>query len=167
MSTRRSGAAPWPPRQYKSTPSLPRPPKWTELAVCTEVGTELFYPEKEEGGLSAEPAKALCRSCDARLRCLEDALTRPGELGIWGGFSERIRIRVAREHEAGKPLEDIIADDDARYYARIEARAEAVAAKGGTYKDRRPAIEREGRRVKREAMDLSAPPTTQPRKAAA
>jgi WhiB family redox-sensing transcriptional regulator len=95
--------------------------QWTELAVCTEVGTDLFYPE--EGTSTAVAATAVCRSCEVRLTCLRDALTRPGEEGVWGGFSERARGRVTREHEAGKPLEDIIADDDARYYDRIEAAA--------------------------------------------
>jgi WhiB family transcriptional regulator, redox-sensing transcriptional regulator len=150
------GVSQWPPRPHRAG-NLSRPPKWTELAVCTEVGTELFYPE--EGTSTAAPAAAICRSCEVRLTCLRDALTRPGELGVWGGFSERARRRVAREHADGKPLEDIIAEDDARIYGRLEA-----AAERGTYDERRPAIEREARRVKREAITVR---TAQPRKAAA
>lgn len=122
-----------------------RPPQWTDLALCTEIPGDVFFPE---AGQPAGPATAVCRSCEVRLQCLDAAVQRPGTMGVWGGFSERVLRRVARQHAAGKSLEDIIAADDARHYARIEARAAR-----GTYTDRRLAAERETRRVKREAAE--------------
>jgi WhiB family transcriptional regulator, redox-sensing transcriptional regulator len=123
---------------------FPPPEHWTDLALCVEVPADLFFPEP---GHPASPATAICRTCESRVSCLEDALSRPGEEGVWGGFTDRARRRVAAERDAGKTLEDIIAADDARHYARIEAVAER-----GTYRDRRAGIEREAWRLKREAI---------------
>jgi WhiB family redox-sensing transcriptional regulator len=133
---------------------LPRPPEWTELASCAYIGSDFWFVDKGE---STVPAKRVCRSCEVRLRCLETAMACPGEHGVWGGFSERARRGMASEIAGGKSLEDIIAEDDARYYEQIER---------GTYGDRRPAIERETRRLKREALAATTTSTTQPRKAA-
>ena len=92
--------------------------KWHDKALCTQVGGDIFYPRK---GDACEEAKALCRSCEARVPCLAYALqSRDGE-GIFGGFTERARLKVARRYAAGESLEDIIAEDDAKFYARIEA----------------------------------------------
>ena len=95
--------------------------KWQDKALCAEVGGDIFYPRKGE---ACEEAKALCRSCEARVPCLAYALQARDDEGIFGGFTERVRLRVAREHAAGKSLEDIIAEDDAAFYARTEALAE-------------------------------------------
>jgi WhiB family redox-sensing transcriptional regulator len=119
------------------------PPEWTERALCTEVFPDLFFPEH---GIPAGPATSICRGCKVRLDCLKDAMQRPSELGVWGGFSERVRQRIGRRHAAGTLLEDIIAEDDARYYARIEKAAERVS-----YKDRQLATAREQRRLRRQA----------------
>ena len=95
--------------------------KWHDKALCTQVGGDLFYPRKGE---STEEAKAVCRSCEARVPCLAYALrARDGE-GIYGGFTERVRLKVGRRHAAGESLEDIIAADDAAFYARTEALTE-------------------------------------------
>jgi hypothetical protein len=122
-----------------------RPPAWTELALCAEVFPDLFFPE--HGG-PAGPATSICRGCEVRLPCLKDALQRPSEIGVWGGFSERARQRIGRQHTEGTPLDDIIAADDARHYARIEK-----AAERGSCQDRRLAVEREARRTRREALE--------------
>ena len=133
---------------------------WLDLALCAEIGGDQWYPEKEEDGGTAEPAKAMCRRCESRLPCLEDALQRPGEEGVWGGFSERVRRRIiAVRHAAGESLEDIIAEDDAAHYARMEARE----ATGATPEERRLAAERRRREAKREALNHNQ----QPREAAA
>lgn len=101
-----------------------QPPDWTVLAVCAEVDPDLFFPE-EYG--PAGDAIAICRSCEVRAQCLRYALERPGEAGVWGGFSERGRRDPARQYRAGVPVEDIIAADDEVFYARL-ARSEELAA---------------------------------------
>ena len=67
--------------------------EWQDKALCAEVGSDFFYPEK--GGSSRE-ARSVCASCQVRGECLADALARMGEYGsgkhgVWGGttFSQR------------------------------------------------------------------------------
>jgi WhiB family redox-sensing transcriptional regulator len=90
---------------------------WQDDTPCQQADGDIWFPDR---GAAAEPAKAICRSCISRLDCLSYALDRYDE-GIWGGFTERERRRL--KQEAGKPLADIIADDDARHYAKAERSA--------------------------------------------
>jgi len=132
---------------------------WMDGAVCVEVDPEVHFPGK---GVPSEPAKELCRSCESRLPCLAYALRRP-EWGVWGGFSEYGRAAVARQHQAGRSLADIIAADDAAYYERTEAREDPASPN-----ERRNAAERRRRRVKRETAQRDAKThTPQPREQAA
>lgn len=104
------------------------PPAWMDRAVCVQVDPEVFHPRKGE---PVEPAKEICRSCDVRLECLDYALRR-FDSGIFGGFSAEGREAVRRRIRDGRSLEDIIADDDAAYYERLDIaaqRAEATAAR--------------------------------------
>jgi WhiB family redox-sensing transcriptional regulator len=66
---------------------------WSERALCAEVGGDLFFPEK--GGSTFE-AKKVCKACDVREECLQDALARDDRYGIYGGLSERQRRRLTR-----------------------------------------------------------------------
>lgn len=128
--------------------------EWLDKAVCVQVGGDLFFPEKGE---YTDQAKAMCRSCEARVSCLAWALKSGERAGIFGGFTERPRLAITRQHQAGKSLEDIIAEDDAAFYARVETR--------GTAKEQRLAAERRRRRSRNERTTSPAP-DTQPRKAA-
>lgn len=74
------------------TPHIP--PHWTELARCTEVGTDLFFPEKGE---SSAPAKRICRACEVRPECLDYALDHSIRFGVWGGTSDGERRRIRRQ----------------------------------------------------------------------
>jgi WhiB family redox-sensing transcriptional regulator len=56
-----------------------------------------------------ERAKALCRTCPARLACLSGALDRREPWGVWGGeIFERGGI-VARKRPRGRPRKDTVA----------------------------------------------------------
>lgn len=71
---------------------------WRKLALCAQVDTELFFPVTGDTQVSA---KAVCRGCDVREECLEEALsaaTHPS--GIWGGRSESERKRIRKERAA-------------------------------------------------------------------
>ena len=72
-------------------------PSWQDQALCAEVDTEIFFPEK---GGSTREAKQVCRSCEVRAQCLEFALDRDERFGIWGGVSERERRRLKRGRPA-------------------------------------------------------------------
>jgi WhiB family redox-sensing transcriptional regulator len=65
---------------------------WQREAACLGQ-TELFYPTRGE---DLEIPKALCRECYVRPQCLDYALTKPENFGIWGGLSERERKRLRR-----------------------------------------------------------------------
>ena len=100
-------------------------PDWRDAALCAEVDPDLHFPEK---GGSILDAVQLCRSCAVREPCLRFALDNDERFGIWGGFSERTRRRMARAYRAGKSPADFIAEDDARFYARLDKSAEVAKA---------------------------------------
>jgi WhiB family transcriptional regulator, redox-sensing transcriptional regulator len=67
--------------------------QWQDRALCAQTDPEAFYPDK---GGSTREAKNVCRACEVRAECLEYALANGERWGIWGGFSERERRRMAR-----------------------------------------------------------------------
>ena len=70
-----------------------RPDAWKYDAVCAQTDPEMFFPEK---GGSTREAKRVCLSCEVREKCLEYAIANDERFGIWGGYSERERRRLAR-----------------------------------------------------------------------
>ena len=67
---------------------------WRDLALCAEVDSEIFFPEK---GASTREAKMVCQGCEVRAECLAYALEHREQHGIWGGLSEPQRRRLLRE----------------------------------------------------------------------
>jgi WhiB family redox-sensing transcriptional regulator len=72
--------------------------RWRDSARCAEVDPELFFPET---GQSSEPAKKICRGCEVRSECLDDALDKGVRYGIRGGLSERERRSLRRQRRQG------------------------------------------------------------------
>ena len=68
---------------------------WRDDALCREVSLDLFFPGK---GDPVQPAKRICRNCEVRQDCLDDALSFPAreDQGIRGGLSERERRRLRK-----------------------------------------------------------------------
>ena len=66
------------------TPDLPRPPAWTEHALCGDADPELFFADDRFPWMQREAA-AICADCPVRLPCKTDALQRKERHGIWGG----------------------------------------------------------------------------------
>lgn len=93
--------APAAPQESLEKESLKRTEEaWRAQAACLgSSATEYFFIDR---GKSAEPAKSICRECTARQACLESALARKEQHGIWGGTSERERrvIRRRRRRDA-------------------------------------------------------------------
>ena len=52
-------------------PSSVEPDEWRELARCSGVNPDLFFPER---GASTYEAKQVCRACPVKAECLEYAL---------------------------------------------------------------------------------------------
>lgn len=70
--------------------------QWTDLAACTTSDPELFFPDKGET-YKSQAARRICRPCPVRNQCLQDALDRREQYGIWGGTSYRDRLDLLRE----------------------------------------------------------------------
>jgi WhiB family redox-sensing transcriptional regulator len=64
---------------------------WRDQALCAQTDPEAFYPEK---GQSARRAKLVCRACPVRHDCLEDALSRHEQWGVWGGLDVQQRRAI-------------------------------------------------------------------------
>lgn len=59
--------------------------------LCAQTDPEAFFPEL---GGSCLPAKAVCRRCEVRDDCLTWAMATREPHGVWGGLSERERMRL-------------------------------------------------------------------------
>ena len=73
--------------------ALPPPEPWMADAVCASTDAELFFPEK---GGTPQLAKRVCAGCPVREKCLAFALEH-GDLGVWGGTTERERRLIRKE----------------------------------------------------------------------
>lgn len=67
---------------------------WQEHALCTQVDTDLFFPEKDQ---SSSQACGVCRACPVIDDCLQYALDHRELYGVWGGKSARQRQTLLTE----------------------------------------------------------------------
>jgi WhiB family transcriptional regulator, redox-sensing transcriptional regulator len=72
-------------------PFLPDPGPWTDEALCAQVDTDIFFPNK--GGYTGN-AKKVCERCAVRQQCLDYALENDIGFGIFGGLSVKERKRA-------------------------------------------------------------------------
>ena len=72
---------------------------WRRVASCRDTDPDLFFPVGTTGPAieQIESAKAVCRACEAQVRCLEFALSTNQDSGIWGGTSEEERRKLRRQ----------------------------------------------------------------------
>ena len=70
---------------------------WKEAAACKGQPASVFYPETEA---AAAQAKAICARCPVSDLCLTVALRNGERHGVWGGKTERERIRLRRSMAA-------------------------------------------------------------------
>jgi WhiB family redox-sensing transcriptional regulator len=92
-------------RVLPSRLALPSPPGGLALpvlpgALCKGQDPALWFPGP---GGSAEAAKAVCRACPVRVRCLEWAVQADEQAGVWGGASPDERALIRRERRQGPP----------------------------------------------------------------
>lgn len=71
-------------------------PDFYHDALCAQVDTELFFPDK---GGAPSPAKDICAACPVITQCRDYALADPSLWGVWGGTTtvDRQRIRAGRK----------------------------------------------------------------------
>lgn len=80
-------------------------------AACAGIDTDrIFYPQR---GASSRLARAVCAECEVRAECLDYALTNGEMFGIWGGLSERqrVKLRSSRHREESGATMIHVADD--------------------------------------------------------
>jgi WhiB family redox-sensing transcriptional regulator len=72
---------------------------WRRVASCRDTDPDLFFPVGTTGPAieQIENAKAVCRSCEAQVPCLEFALSTNQDSGVWGGTSEEERRKLRRQ----------------------------------------------------------------------
>ena len=66
---------------------------WTEWAACADLETNRFFVGETE---SSAVAIAVCRKCPVSSHCLAYALAHRIVDGVWGGTTERERMRLLR-----------------------------------------------------------------------
>ena len=66
---------------------------WTAKARCRDLDPEIFFPHD---GLGVQRAAAYCAECPVTEPCLEYALRNNIPHGVFGGLSERARVRLRR-----------------------------------------------------------------------
>jgi WhiB family redox-sensing transcriptional regulator len=69
-----------------------RVPTQFENPLCSEIDTELFFPENGEQSQAAT-AKSICKKCPHITECFEWALHNE-RYGIWGASSPRDRKKL-------------------------------------------------------------------------
>lgn len=60
---------------------------WRRDAACRGMNTDDFYPRQGESQLVVAEVKAVCAGCPVQVDCLDEALARNEQHGIWGGMS--------------------------------------------------------------------------------
>ena len=68
--------------------------------LCAQTDPEVFFPEL---GGTPRHAKAVCRCCAARDDCLTWAMETREPWGVWGGLTERERMRLRRYTRTNQP----------------------------------------------------------------
>lgn len=67
---------------------------WRAEAACLGLDGDIFFPGH---GQSARQAKAVCAECRVVQPCLDYAIATASHDGIWGGLTDRERVRYARK----------------------------------------------------------------------
>jgi len=67
----------------------------TTNALCKEIGSDIFFPERHEAYLTRY-AKRVCERCPLIQECREYAVKNTDLVGIWGGTSTLERDNLRR-----------------------------------------------------------------------
>lgn len=97
---------------------------WMDDALCRQFPAELFFPEDDraQAATYAKAAKEVCGQCPVRAQCLEYALARGENAGVWGGMSPRERAAERRARQAAAAAEETAAHAREVFEAVVQAR---------------------------------------------
>jgi WhiB family redox-sensing transcriptional regulator len=68
---------------------------WMGQARCRDMDPAVFFPNDWIG---VQAAQRVCDGCTVTRQCLSYALAHRITDGVWGGTSERQRVRILRSH---------------------------------------------------------------------
>ena len=75
--------------------------EWMNRGKCRDASRDVFFPRDGTGVIVA---KKICASCPVVRECLDYALKYHIDHGVWGGCSERERVRMLRLRRTGPPV---------------------------------------------------------------
>ncbi len=73
---------------------------WETQAACRDLDTELFFSDDLD---EISAAKRICLACPVRTRCLDAAVERGEQYGIWGGHLFVAGRIVLHKRRRGRP----------------------------------------------------------------
>jgi WhiB family redox-sensing transcriptional regulator len=71
--------------------------EWMAEALCAQIGTDDWFPEK---GDNPKPAQRVCAACPVAAQCLRYALENRIRYGLWGGVPPKKRARMLNKRSA-------------------------------------------------------------------
>lgn len=73
---------------------------WEDRAACRYLDTAMFFTDDVDG---ISDAKRICLGCPVRVRCLDAAVERGEQYGIWGGHLFVAGRIVLHKRRRGRP----------------------------------------------------------------
>lgn len=83
--------------------------KWQDEGNCVTNPSDVFFTDEtirgKERRIREVTAKKICRQCPVIEKCLSHALVTPEVYGVWGGLTEKERMRMSRDlrRSQGRP----------------------------------------------------------------
>jgi WhiB family redox-sensing transcriptional regulator len=70
---------------------------WHKHAACIGTDPNIFFPVRGDTP-TVKVAKAICKGCPVRIKCLTDAMQTGEKYGIRGGFTAQERREMKRKY---------------------------------------------------------------------
>ena len=75
--------------------------EWKPRGICRGTARDVFFPREGKG---VSLARSICDVCPVSRECLEYALENHIDHGVWGGCSERERVRILRRRRVSQAV---------------------------------------------------------------
>jgi WhiB family transcriptional regulator, redox-sensing transcriptional regulator len=85
--------------------------RWQSKAACLGADPDIFFPPQYAGRGANDRAKAICKPCEVREECLDDAMENGERMGVWGGMSERERRKLKKARRASPQSNSVTPPD--------------------------------------------------------
>lgn len=88
------------PRTGRAEPARETPTGWETMGLCREMATSSFFTDDLD---EIAEAKRVCLACPVRTDCLDTAVSRREQYGIWGGHLFVAGRIVLSKRRRGRP----------------------------------------------------------------